>query len=203
MIINHKYKFIFIHIQKTAGSSIKNVLHDIKGTKKLHSSHSMINVLSLDEYKDYFKFCFVRNPWDRLYSWYNMIQQKGNHNDWSKYILENSSNFSEFLDLTEVILETNLLEKSSEIDYPKSISFNQLDYISDNEGNIAVDFIGRFENINKDYDKIMEKIGVKYLPLPHLNKFDHNDYRNCYADKDIEKVYKMYEKDIKYFGYKF
>lgn len=203
MIINNKYNFLFIHIQKTAGTSVTNSLNKIEETKQLYYPHSMINILNVRNYQNYFKFCFVRNPFDRLLSWYNMIINKGVHNDWSDYLLKNSDNFSEFLNLTEIIIEKNPLESMYEIEYPKSISFNQLDYISDNNGNILVDFIGRFEIINEDYNKIMEKINVKDLPLPHLNKFDHKDYRNYYTDKDVEKVYEMYKRDIEYFGYEF
>ena len=203
MIINHKYRFLFIHIHKTAGTSITNTLNKLEGTEHLHHSHSMINVLDINKYQNHFKFCFVRNPWGRLVSWYNMMIQKKIHNDFSKYLLENSNTFSEFLDLTDIIMENNPREINRYSTYPKSIGFNQLDYVSDNKGNVLVDFIGRFENLNEDYDKIIEKIGVKDLPLPHLNKFEYKDYRTYYTDKDIEKVYKMYEKDIKYFGYKF
>lgn len=203
MIINHRYKFIFIHIQKTAGTSITNSLFELPETKHLHHPHSKLNTIDLDNYKDYIKFCFVRNPFDRLVSWYNMILQKGIHNDWSKYILENSNSFSEFLDLTEVINETNSIELISEIEYPKSISHNQIDYITDKSGNIQSDFIGRFENINEDFAKISDMIGFKYLSLPYLNSFNHKQYRNYYKDSDIEKVYNLYKKDIDYFNYHF
>lgn len=202
MIVNNKYSFLFVHIQKTAGTSITECLHKIDGTKIIGNSHSFISHNSVEKLDDYFKFCFVRNPWDRLVSWYNMMVTKRTHNDFSSYLLNNSNNFSEFLELTDVIYETCYLEWDKMIPYPKSISFNQLDYISDNDGNILVDFIGRFENINEDYNKIMKEIGSNY-PLPHLNKFDHKDYRNYYTDKDIEKVYNLYKRDIDYFGYRF
>jgi hypothetical protein len=202
MIINHKYKFIFIHIQKTAGTSITNSLYNLPETENLHHSHSMINLLVDDEYEDYFKFCFVRNPFDRLISWYNMILQKGFHNDWSKYILENSTNFSEFLELTDIVIERNPLELQSQVGYPKSISFNQLDYISDNLGNIQCDFIGRFENINDDFNILSQMLNIK-LELNHLNKFKHNHYKDYYNQIDLEKVSNLYKRDIEYFNYKF
>lgn len=103
--------------------------------------------------------------------------------------------------MKEIVLEKNPLEKTSNLDYPKSLSFNQLDYISDNNGNIAVDFMGRFENINDDFRIIKNKIGITNTKLKHLNKFEHRDYREYYSDNDIEKVYKMYERDINYFNY--
>lgn len=202
MIINHKYKFIFIHIQKTAGTSITNALYSIEETENLHHSHSMLNSIDINKFKEYFKFCFVRNPFDRLLSWYNMILKKGIHNDWSKYILENSTNFSEFLELTDIIIEKNPLELQSTVDYPKSISFNQLDYITDKLGNIQCDFIGRFENINNDFNILSQMLNIK-LELNHLNKFEHNHYRNYYNQTDIEKVSKLYQRDIEYFNYTF
>jgi hypothetical protein len=203
MIINHKYKFIFVHIQKTAGSSISNVLSNIDGTESILYPHSFINAIDFEQYNEYFKFCFVRNPWDRLFSWYKMMLKKGVHNDFSKYLLENSRSFSEFLNLTDIIYETSRLEWDEYASYPKSISFNQLDYITDNNGNVLVDFIGRFESLEEDYNKIMEKIGIPNLPLPHINQSSNGDYKNFYTDKDIEKVYNMCKKDIDYFGYKF
>lgn len=203
MIVNNKYKFVFVHIQKTAGTSITKLLFELEKTEHLKHYHSFIGSTNISEYDNFFKFCFVRNPFDRIISWYNMMVNKGIHNDFSQYLLSNSKNFSDFLNLTEVIFETNPLECNGNDPYPKSISFNQIDYISDNDGNILVDFIGRFENINEDYNNIMEKIGVTNLPLLHLNKFDHKDYRTYYTDKDIEKVYNMYKKDIELFGYEF
>jgi hypothetical protein len=203
MILNKKYNFLYVHIQKTAGTSISHKLFELDNTVLLNYAHSFIDSIDYSTYNKFYKFCFVRNPFDRLVSWYNMMLHKGVHNDFSEYLLVNSKNFSEFINLTKIIYEKNKLEWDGKTPYPKSIGFNQLDYVSDNEGNVLVDFIGRFENLNEDYDKIIEKIGVKNLPLPHLNKFEYKDYRTYYTDKDIEKVYKMYEKDIKYFGYEF
>ncbi len=203
MIINHKYKFIFVHIQKTAGSSIANVLSNIDGTKRILYPHSFINSIDFEKYNEYFKFCFVRNPWNRLFSWYKMMLKKGVHNYFSDYLLNNSSNFSEFLDLTDIIYEKSNLEWNGIHPYPKSISFNQLDYITDVNGNLLVNFIGRFESLEEDYNKIMEKIGIPNLPLPHINKSTNGEYKYFYTDSDIEKVYNMYKRDIDYFGYKF
>jgi hypothetical protein len=203
MVINEKNKFIFVHIQKTGGISIKNSLFSIPGTQKKNNSHSFLKELDQNLFSEYFKFCFVRNPWDRLASWYNMMVQKRVHNDFSKYLLENSNTFSEFLDLTDTIMENNMEEINQYSPYPKSISFNQLDYISNDRGEILVDFIGRFEKIEEDYKKACKIIGVD-LDLPHENKFDHRPYRDYYKnEKDIEKVRLMYKRDIEFFNYEF
>lgn len=192
MLQNNEKKFVFIHIQKTAGSSIAKVLSKDGGTKIICPQHTFIKNCSYN--KDYFKFTIVRNPWDRLVSWYNIIKLVGVRNNFYKYILNNSKNFSEFINLTDVILDGNV---------NKSISFNQLDYISDDNGKILVDYIGKFENLNEDIKIIGERIGYVNLTIPHLNKFKHKDYRTYYTDRDIELVQEMYKRDIDYFNYKF
>lgn len=202
MIINDKYKFVFVHIQKTAGTSITDYLFKIPETKQINHSHSMINTLNCDNYKDYFKFCFVRNPFDRLVSWYNMMINKDIHNDFSKYILENSNNFSEFLDLTNIINETNEYNDNLKTPYPKSISFNQLDYIIDNSGKIQCDFIGKFEEIESNFNKITKQLGFD-IKIEHLNKINHKPYREYYTLKDIKKLETLYERDLDYFKYYF
>jgi chondroitin 4-sulfotransferase 11 len=79
MILNKKYKFIFVHIQKNAGSSIKKSLLSFENSEQHKYSHSFIDT-EIGNFEDHFKFCFVRNPWDRLVSWYNMMLNKGIHN---------------------------------------------------------------------------------------------------------------------------
>ena len=85
----------------------------------------------------------------------------------------------------------------------KSIAFNQLDYITDRNGKICVDFIGRYENLQEDFNKVLKDIGLPAMQLKHLNKFDRENYRSYYTEEDIEKVKKLYKRDIEYFGYKF
>jgi hypothetical protein len=171
------------------------------GGIKYKNKHSFITELE-NEYKNYFKFSFVRNPWDRLVSWYNMFLNLKVSNDFSKYVLNNSKNFSEFLNLTEIIVEKIGHDNPNGEYYPKSISFNQLDYLTNKEGNINVDFIGRYENINDDYRNISTKLNIS-LDLECRNKFNHDHYRTYYSDSDAEKVYHMYKRDIDYFGYEF
>lgn len=210
MIVNDRCRFAFVHIQKTAGTSVSDALSRIPGTTQFGPRHNFVAELPLPN--RYFKFAFVRNPWDRLYSWYNMMVHKGGHNTFSKYLLSNSKNFSEFLDCTEVIVEKNPMELvrrrqfgSFEDDtvYNKSLSFNQLDYISDEKGFVAVDFIGRFESLQADFSHVLHAVGVADITLPTLNKFEHDDYRNYYTTTDVDKVAKLYKRDIEFFGYKF
>lgn len=200
MLINNKLNFAFIHIQKTAGMSISSTLINLPETEEIKEKHAFIT--RIPQQDRYFKFTFVRNPWDRLYSWYNMMINKGIHNSFSDYLLNNSSNFSEFLDCTKIISE-EVDYGPLEIPYYKSISFNQLDYISNEHGKICADFIGRFENLQNDFDKVLNILGVERINLPHENKFEHDNYKKYYTKEDAEKVFKLYQRDIEYFNYSF
>lgn len=203
MIANYKFNFLYIHIQKTAGTSIQHRLMKLPSSHIIYNSHTRIKDIEFTpELANCFIFAFVRNPWDRLVSWYNMSIQKGPVNAFHKYTLENSKNFSEFLNCTDII-DDYLDNTNHLIQYKKSIAFNQIDYISDKSGKIMADYIGRFENLNEDFKIISDIIGIKNVTLPHLNTRIHPDYREYYSAADAEKVFKMYKKDIEYFNYTF
>jgi hypothetical protein len=198
MLCNDDKKFVFVHIQKTAGSSMRHVLKKIPGTKRICGTHSFIK--DCDYPKDYFKFVFVRNPWDRLVSWYNMHKKLGPHNDFAKYLIDGTNNFSDFLKKTNVVTD---YPHNSNFPVRKSITYNQLDYVSDEDEKIIVDFIGKFENLNEDVSTVGKKIGLPNMKLPVVNKLRNDDYRTYYKDNDVEIVAEMYKRDIEYFGYTF
>jgi hypothetical protein len=197
MLKNDKYKFVFVHVQKTGGTSVRDELKKLKGTQTLCGMHSFLKDCSYP--KNYFKFGFVRNPWDRLVSWYNMHITSKPDNIFAKYLIEDTKNFSDFLKKTNKLTHKDpngfLLQKS--------ITYNQLEYFSDNDGKLLVDFIGKLENINDDIKIIGEKIGYPQLKVGHSNKRKHNDYRTYYSNSEIELVAEMYKRDIDYFGYSF
>ena len=77
--------------------------------------------------------------------------------------------------------------------------------MSDNydlESPINIDFVGRFEHLNSDFDFIMIHLGIQDT-LPHLNKTNHKDYRDHYDDSSRKLIEEAFAKDIEYFGYNF
>jgi hypothetical protein len=206
MVINHKYNFLFIHIHKTAGSSVADALLKLEDSEFFAHHHTHLSWIDYQKYKDYYKFCFVRNPWDRLVSWYFGILKLKANNDFQKYIKLCCSNFSEFLNCDKIIKEkvNSKYEVSSKgkTIYFKSIAYNQLDYISHND-KVLVDFVGRFENLNDDWEFILKKLSIKNLKLSFKNKGFHQNYKNYYEKKDIDKVASLYKRDIDYFNYEF
>jgi len=181
-IISHSYKCIFIHISKTGGMSIANAL--IKNGKKIgwggHSPcfrlHKVIN-----EWEEYFKFCFVRNPWDRLVSGYHFLKKKNK---------------------ITVPFKKWIIDLSMSIKWNKPHNNNcQLNQIMF-EDELCVDFVGRFENFQRDFELICKKIDCK-LPLYHINRSKHKHY-SYYYDSETENIVAIWHKpDIEYFGYKF
>ena len=186
-MINHKHKFIFIHINKCGGSTIDRLLGGglFGGHKKVFDYKK----LNPKEFDNYFKFTFVRNPWDRVVSFY-FYQMKRN---WIYYPFDETIPFKEFV-------------KNWLIQMPRQTKLNThpcYDWISDKDDNLQVDFIGRFENLQQDFNIVCDKIGIPQQQLPRKNATKHKHYTEYYDDETREIVAEKFAKDIEYFGYEF
>ena len=140
------------------------------------------------EAKDYFKFCFVRNPYDRLYSTYADFKYSLGHY-WAKEAKEAKS-FKQFV--------MNLPGSS----YSSWIHLQpQVDYITV-DGHIAVDFMGRVENIVEDFRQVEKKLGMEHVPLPRERFAPTVIHDPKVYDDDMKKIVKkVYEKDFEILGY--
>lgn len=204
MLISHKLKCIFIHIPKAAGSSMDKLLqhNDPSATRIIadlpatHIAHKGKHCFATDlkEYlpdniwRSYFKFAFVRNPFDRLVSWYHMCLQKPDE-EYRQYIVQNTTSFEDF-----IIKSDNFPGRA------KMLSFNQVEYICDQKGNLLVDFIGYFENIDSDFNKVTSALGIKN-EITCFNRSEHKNYREYYSDKTINIVNERFHKDLVRFSY--
>jgi len=210
-MMNSEHKWLGVRIPKTGGISLKCILvntHDLdvlddisnedianlypQKTKK--SKEALKNWTgghwTIREYvdrcnidlDDYFKFAFVRNPWDRAVSHY--FYKKDDMFDGMPYSTKNMP-FEEYVSNWDHRL--------------------QLDWITDHNGNVAMDFIGRFENFEHDTNEVLDRIGLGKHKIPHLNKSSRprKPYWEHYTDKTKDIVAKVFKKDIKYFGYEF
>lgn len=223
-MISHQHKCIFIHIPKCAGTSIEKVLghYDLyDGRRKQdHRSLRMVekpvqylklfnddnlldylktikykfkpqlnpyNKLNLkkEHYNSYFKFTFVRNPWDRAFSWYKNVMRDEVH---SKDLgLVNNISFEDFL-------KGNIGVRALR---------PQTYWIKDYNGNINMDFIGKFENLQNDFNVVAETLNLTQFQLPHELKSDNKSYKEFYSDKTKDIVWDFYKKEIKLFDYEF
>lgn len=132
--------------------------------------------------KNYFKFSFMRNPWEREVSYYIYANKRSgiSNREWCNKIA--SMSFSEFI------------TQSTD---------PQLNYVCNKKNNVAVDFLGSGKYIQKDFDTICDKIGVPRQQLPHTNKSNHKHYTKYYDDETRQIVAEKYARDIEYFGYEF
>lgn len=188
MLISPHKKFIFVHIPKTAGTSIRNSLVSgltIQRSKTLRFHAKAIDIrnsIDCELYNSAFKFTFVRNPWDLQVSLYHYILKRPQHHkhDETKAL----GCFKNFV-LTS-----------------KSPQFTQTSYLVDETGNLIVDFVGRFENIEADFQTVCNNIGVS-SKLIHCNKTNHVCYKDYYDADTIKLTGRLFAEDIERFGYVF
>lgn len=205
MIITEHPKLIFIHNQKTAGMSIESLLiKELSGQKLLerHSSASDgVKEIGREEWDKHYSFGFVRNPWERLVSWYVMMREtkpRGNNKLW-EYVHNNAHTFEDFiLKCTDTITE----DRDGYL-YEKSFVKPQLDYFTNEEGEVITTFIGRFEDLQDGIDKVLKQNNLPSYKLPVLNTTKKKDYRSYYTQETREIVAERFKKDIEYFGYEF
>ncbi len=205
-MISHKYKYIFLHIPKTGGTSIEYALNqyndtgntniislggDLYNKNDIRHKHLLLKGYRRkysdirENIEEYYKFTIIRNPWDRIASHYRYFKKrdfdyKGSFEGFVNYFCKKIHNRGwKYRDFAPIV-----------------------DFITLN-GALAVDFIGRFENLQQDFDIICDKIGISKQELPHINKTKNKHYTEYYDEETRSIVAKKYAKDIEYFGYEF
>ena len=225
-MICREHNCLYVHIPKTGGQSVEQFFmnrlgldwdadRDVlllqanddptRGTEKLaHLSASEYmdgGYVPKEDFSAYFKFSFVRNPWTRILSEYryrNYFQHR---------------NFRDFV--------LNKLPKPGWDDQYRHV-MPQYDMLHDRDGHLLVDFVGRFESLQQDFDQVCEQLGIVDSGLPHRNKSDKKsrDLRrkarnllfwngenqlqsaaDFYDDETRDAVARYYRKDIETFGY--
>lgn len=192
-MISHNKKFVFLHLPKTAGTSINSTLSNYATYSKsiAYSKHSSLNDIRNEigdsKFDEYFKFTIVRNPWDRilsLYFWGIQIKPgKSIQSNWHK-------------DSFDRWIKTTFIN-----DRLYNIWPNQIDLMTIDD-KPQIDFVGRFENLQSDWRFICEKLEIKD-ELQFLYSTKHKPFYEYYDNEAIAIVKKYYEKDIKEFGYEF
>jgi hypothetical protein len=228
-MVSHKHRCVFIHIPKTAGQSVEKVFLDLHGLDwedraplllRQNSNPEMgpprlahlkaadyvrYQYLSQSLFDSYFKFSFVRNPWTRIVSAYQYLGYEG------------LISFKSFVDLLP-----GFLAEGDDFLCP------QTDYLFC-KGELRVDFVGRFENLQKDFDHVCRTLQLGSIELPHVNrtrkksgirkrihllkrnpklirrlsfaKISSKNYRDYYTPETIGKIRTIYLDDICRFGY--
>ncbi|MCW1327289.1 sulfotransferase family protein [Campylobacter jejuni] len=191
-----KYKCIFIHVPKVAGTSIERVIFQTNTWLVGHVKAIDYINLDKDRFNSYFSFGFVRNPYDRVVSAYYYLKNSGGNTYDEKWAKENIYKYNSF---EEFVL--NFQNDNEQIKILNWQHFTpQYKYLCDDNKNILVNFIGKFENINDDFNEILSILNIKRT-LVHTNKSKHLDYKNYYNNKTYAIIREIYKDDFEIFDY--
>jgi len=206
-MISRKYNFIFQHIPKCAGISVLNFfikLHHIEECigDLMYDPHNTFSFYKLkfpEYYENCFKFTFVRNPWDRVVSLYEFRKQEANKGTHRK----TWPTIPELLnDSFEDTIKKSARNTNPEILYLEPAYTDN--YWMPKEILKETNFIGRFEDIVRDFDYIKYVLDIDPdYQLTHDNQIKRKHYSEYYNDETRKIVAEKYATDIQLFGYKF
>jgi len=208
MLISDSHQFIFVHVRKAAGSSLRQSLstYALNGRnnlwnripsrlgikrdyrKHIFRAHSPLfhaeKHMQQSRFQRYFKFAFIRNPWDRLVSEYEYIRQNKAH--------ARHRHVSAFVRFNDFI----------HYQYKRTDAY-QLPMLTDSSRRICVDFIGRYESLQDDFEKLCNRLNIATTRLPWANPSQRKDYRHYYDTNSVELVYRHWRDEIEQFNYCF
>jgi hypothetical protein len=196
MILCKKYKVIFYHIPKNAGSSIRKALLDnFEGEKiQVHIPVSQSRgYLNID---DYIKFAVVRNPYSRMVSWYHNLRHVYDVGEHRKAkTIARPERFDRFVKFQKNIYKGRETKRFQLWDTQKSFIFDR--------GKVQTDYIIKYENLQNDFDKFCKKYFGKTVQLDHIKKWGvQDDWQKHYNDELANIVYNRLREDFEEFGYK-
>ncbi len=214
MIISHGREFIFVHIPKTGGTSLalaleakamkddiligdtpkakqrRRRLKGVQASGRIWKHSRLTDIYGLvdqAQIEAYFVFTIVRNPWDRMVSYYHWLQeQKFEHPSVaSAKVLD----FSRFLN--HPVTQAALAQDVSRF------------YVSDRDGVDRCDLYLRLDFLGEDLPRLEAGIGVKLPVVGHVNRSERSAYQKYFTSDDAKLVGKVFADDIARFGYYF
>jgi len=199
-VVSIEQKCIFVHVPKTGGQSVEQAFLNQnglswdaraalllkkntninKGPKRLAhllaSEYVELGYVSQHFFDTSFKFSFVRNPWDRMVSSYHY--QKHNCRSFKEYVQQ--------IDVTARMLRP------------------QSDFLVDASGKLLIDFLGRFEHLEADFQAICSKLGLEQASLPKRNMTARRSAYHSYYDAESRSIVaELYKEDTERFDYRF
>lgn len=207
MIVSHHLQFIFAAIPKTGTHSVRQALRKHMGPDDIEQVGLFVNkrfpydplaqikhghlslqqirpFLGEENFAKYFKFAFVRNPYDRFISY-------------CAFMTRDNDVFAR--DPKEVMRHVLFVNPPEQ-----HILFQpQYTLVVDETGAMLADHVGRVEDMQASYDGICERIGISSQALEMINSSRRRDYRAYYDDELKREVARRYARDLELFDYEF
>ena len=205
VIVSHRHRFIFFAVPRTGTHAVRGALEPLLGEDdwqqqaltaqnrlpvpalaRLEHGHISLRQAQawLPEamWRSYFKFAFVRNPYDRFVSVGAMLHKRnlgyaGNEADFLKRALH-MPQFRE-----RVLVRP------------------QVELLTDATGDVGMDFTGRYETLQASFDEACRRIGLPEGALQRTNAAAHRPFAACYDDELLQAVTDFYRTDFERFGY--
>lgn len=215
-MISIEKRFLFIHVPKTGGNSIQNILKDysednivvlakhqdgierfeVRNSKYNITKHSTLShyksVLDVNTYRSLFKFAIIRNPWDMMISYY--FSPHRGITEWNR---------KNFISLMKKVptLHQFICEKSS----PDRIwvKFGAKSASLIKRFNTDINFLMRFEHLEDDFRVVCERLDIPFSHLPKRNASARTHYSKYYDDELKEIVRKKFAEEIEFGNYMF
>jgi Sulfotransferase family len=207
MIVSHLHRYIFVAMPKTGTHSMRQALREHLGPDDIEQvglfvnkrfpfdevaqiRHGHLSVRQVRPYLGddvcdrYFKFTFVRNPFDRFVSYCAfMTRQHG--------AFERDPQGT----MRKILFEVRPVDH---------VHFQpQYTLLTDADDALEMDFIGRVERMQDDYDAVCAKVGIPSRALDKVNSSKRGDYRQYYDQALIDGVTELYRRDLELFDYRF
>ncbi|HEY7005012.1 MAG TPA: sulfotransferase family 2 domain-containing protein [Sphingomicrobium sp.] len=206
MIVSFSHKFVFVAIPKTGTHAVRQALRTHLGPDDIEQvglfvhkrlpipelaalEHGHLSLQQLrphlppEQFESFFKFAFVRNPFDRFIS------------------------FCAFMTRVEKQFERNphkvMRHFIQNPPWHRILFQPQHTFVTDVGGKLLTDGVGRVEEMQHSYDEIARWIGIPSTSLERVNASERRDYRNYYTPELVDGVARLYARDLELFGYEF
>ena len=203
MVLEDK-RLVYLEVPKVAncsikGSMLKQSFQDDYSVQN-ESLKYTVHVLG-KRYKDYYRFTFVRNPFERLVSCYESKYHKDKKMIGTPYMKEMTYEYYLFGYLRKDRGFTNFICRIALIPnaYKDHHFKPQTSIVYNADGKCNVDFVGRYEHLEKEFEKIISKYELGKLPM--YNKTQYKNYMDYYNVFTARLAYFIYKDDINKFGY--
>lgn len=202
-MISHEHRCIFSHVPKTAGKSVRWMFGLPEFEWQYDGSNPqiengfghrrLVEFSSEDYFARYFKFAFVRNPFDRLVSAFFYLDAGGcNGGDKlfrDQHLAKYRGSFPAFVEDLPALIDAQHFRPQSA-------------WLCDDKGALLSDFVGRYETLEQDAKIVGRQLGLSFDGLPLINPSRHAPYRSYYDDGTRRRVEEIYGDDLERFSYR-